>query len=461
MKQFFYPSAYLGALACIFVGAAGFLLLRFLPPSAHAVWVLPLLSLMIGFLLLIKLRHLEHALFACLAIFACVWGLSHFVWPRSQTQLLFTAPEGRAGLHASGVRVPDSYRSPPFHQPRSLYVPAGTRIEVFRSGLKGVRWLAFSSKGDLFASLPRAGEVVRLVDDDRDGYAEQVLVVASDLDRPHGLAFDGSDLVVAGESTLYRLPGASERAVPPVEVISRDMPAEGGHWTRSVVVGPERSLLVAAGSSCNACEESDARRASVRIFPPEGGHGEPFASGLRNSVGLVRHPDNGDLWGSDNGRDMLGDDLPADELNLIRQGLNYGWPFCYGEQQPDPQLGDAKLCADTVPPEVSIPAHSAPLGLVFGTQLRADKQLQDSLLVAYHGSWNRSQPTGYKIVAIPFENGRPNGGPFDVVTGWLEDGSAWGRPVALAVDPHGSLFVSDDRAGAVYRITFGDPERSR
>jgi len=460
MKSFYHSGVYLGAVLCITAGAVGFILLRFLPPSAYAAWILPLLSLLFGFLLLLKLHQLDHALLVSVLVFAAVWVVSQLIWPRTQAPAAPPLVDNQISMSKVDINCPPGFRAPPFNQPRALNAPTGTRVSVFRSGLEGVRWLAFSPKGELFASRPRAGEVVRLIDDDRDGYAEQLQLIASGLDKPHGLAFDGPDLIVAGETTLYRLVNASGPALPEIKELSRDIPGGGGHWTRSVVLDDQRRIYVSIGSSCNACQESDARRASVRVFPPEGGQGKPFAVGLRNTVGLAWRPGSSDLWGSDNGRDMLGDDLPADEINLIRDGLDYGWPFCHGEDLPDPRLGSTERCDVSEPPAVPLPAHSAPLGIEFGQQLKATRSIQSALLVAYHGSWNRSEPTGYKVVGIPFDNGNPSGSPFDLVSGWLSQGNAWGRPVSLAVGPRGELMVSDDRAAAIYRIEFPADKRS-
>ncbi|HKL49009.1 MAG TPA: PQQ-dependent sugar dehydrogenase, partial [Desulfuromonadales bacterium] len=192
-------------------------------------------------------------------------------------------------------------------------------------------------------------------------------------------------------------------------------------------------------------------------FGPGEKEAEIFARGLRNSVGLALHPDTGELWGSDNGRDMLGDDLPPEEINLIRKGSDYGWPYCYGNRTPDPKYDRPDRCKDTTPPQVTMQAHSAPLGIAFGKGLNFPETFQKMLFVGFHGSWNRSVPTGYKLVGIPFEEGRPVGGPVDIISGWLEGRTAWGRPVGPLVGPDGALYLSDDRTGAVYRIWF--PER--
>jgi len=454
MRSFFHVLVCLGSLACIVSGAAGFVLLRFLPPALYAAWFLPLLALLAGFFILLREVGFRHGTGAVLVIFLVIEAGSHFVWPRGVVPVSTTSSVTPGYLQRVKVSAPLKYRSGVFLQDRYLSVPPGTTVSLFRGGLEGVRWIAFGPKGGLYASLPRAGEVVRLVDDDGDGYAEILQIIASGLDQPHGLAFDGSDLLVAGESTLYRLHDVERSAVVTAEVISRDLPGGGGHWTRSVAVDGKRNIFVSAGSSCNACEESDPRRASIRMFAPQGGEGEPFANGLRNSVGITFHPRTGELWGADNGRDMLGDDLPPEEINLLRAGNDYGWPYCYGDRLPDPQLGSPQRCGQTTPPAVTLPAHLAPLGILFGSELKATEEVRDALLVASHGCWNRSTPAGYKILAVPFAEGRPAGVPRDLVSGWLVDGKAWGRPVALATGPDGALYVSDDRAGAIYRVMF-------
>jgi glucose/arabinose dehydrogenase len=301
--------------------------------------------------------------------------------------------------------------------------------------------------------VPREGRILVLPDENGDGVADRTVVYASGLGRPHGLAFHGPDLFVAAIARLLLLRDEDgDLRADVTKIISSDIPGTGGHWTRSVVVGPDEMLYVSAGSSCNACVEEDPRRAAVLRFPLSGGRAEIFASGLRNSVGLSFHPRTGELWGSDNGRDHLGDELPPEEINRIRKEGDYGWPFCHGRRIPDSDLGSTERCLNTIPPEVEMPAHSAPLGIAFGNDLNFPEPYREMLYVALHGSWNRSVPTGYKLVGIPFQDGRPVGPAVDIVSGWLQGGSAWGRPVDPVVGADGALYLSDDRSGAIYRI---------
>ncbi|MBI5345324.1 MAG: PQQ-dependent sugar dehydrogenase, partial [Deltaproteobacteria bacterium] len=280
--------------------------------------------------------------------------------------------------------------------------------------------------------------------------ADSKVIFASDLNKPHGIAFIGAEAIVAETGGLVLLKDTDNDLKADVrKVISRDLPEGGGHWTRTVAAGSDGYLYVSAGSSCNACEEKDPRRAAVLRFKPQGGQAEVFAKGLRNSVGIAFEPDTKELWGVDNGADWLGENLPPEELNRIVKGGDYGWPYCYGDNIPDPDMGT------TLPPAVKMQAHSAPLGMAFGYNLKFPQPYRDVLFVAFHGSWNRLAPTGYKLIGIPFKNGRPDGEPFDFITGWMRGGVAWGRPVGLLVGGDGALYLSDDYAGAVYRITYG------
>lgn len=362
-----------------------------------------------------------------------------------------------ATREAKIVTVPDKYRQDPFREKRFLMAPPGFQISLFAAGLGKARFMAIGPAGDIYLSVTQEGRILILPDRNKDGVADRVEVFADGLDRPHGLVFRGNELVVAENGRLISLVNTNDDPRADVKtVLSKDIPGGGGHATRTVVQGADGNLYVAAGSSCNVCIEQDPRRAAVMRFPKQGGKGAIHARGLRNSVGLAVHPVTGELWGVDNGRDMLGDDVPPEELNLIVQGADYGWPYCYGNALPDPQFGTQQRCANTRPPAVALQAHSAPLGLAFGQGLAFSEEYQQTLFVALHGSWNRSEPSGYKLVGIAFEAGKPQGAPFDIISGWLVDGEPWGRPVAPLVGADGALYVSDDYAGAVYRITYQD-----
>ncbi|MBI2941507.1 MAG: PQQ-dependent sugar dehydrogenase [Chloroflexi bacterium] len=348
-----------------------------------------------------------------------------------------------------------------FGQQQRLTVPAGFRVGIFAAGLGQSRFMAYSDKGILFLSVPRTGQVLALPDRDGDGVADTVLTVADGLNLPHGLAFaaDGS-LYVAETNRVVRLSldPETQRATRQ-ETIVPSLPAGAGHWTRTIGFGPDGKLYVSIGSSCNACIEREPFRAAIVQYNPDGSGGRLFAQGLRNSVGFVWHPRTGEIWATDNGRDLLGDDLPAEEVNIVRDGKHYGWPRCNGDRVDDLQYGQPGFCAGTEPPVVQMQAHSAPLGLAFYTGTRFPPEYHGDLFVAFHGSWNRSEKTGYKLVRIPMRSETARGGKpgvaEDFVAGWLRpDQSVWGRPVQPIVAPDGSVLLSDDSTGIVYRIWY-------
>lgn len=424
-------------------------------PSADPVaFLVPVGLLLLGGLALARCwgRPWLLACVGCAAIF--ILAFSGPIWSGYDHSPTGTTAPGESASGRAPLRVPDPFRGLGVPKGKTLSLAPGLSIAVFAAGLERPRMLAFSPDGNLYVSLPRAGRVVVLPDRNKDAVADEVRTFASDLDLPHGLAFAGKDLIVAENGCLVRLPDRDGNlAADRVEELSKDLPAGGGHRTRSVAVGPQGDFFVSAGSSCNVCIEKDPRRAAIMRIGPDGGEAEIFARGLRNSVGLAFHPETGELWASDNGRDWLGDDLPPEEVNRIVAGGDYGWPFCYGKRIPDPDFGSPDRCRNTLPPEVEMPAHSAPLGIAFGHGLDFPDRYRSMLYVAFHGSWNRSAPTGYKLIGIPFRDGRPSGPPEDIVSGWLQGRSAWGRPVAPAVGPDGALYLSDDRAGVIYRIS--------
>lgn len=362
------------------------------------------------------------------------------------------APVEPRPLRQMPLVVPERYRVGAFATPRTLEIRHGLAIGVFAAGLRGPRKLAVSPDGVLFVSAMAGGQVVALPDRDRDGVADELVVFASGLQQPHGLAFVGRTLYVAESGRVLRYTDDDGDLRPEhADVVIGDLPAGGGHATRTLAFGPDGWLYVSIGSTCNVCIESDARRAAVVRYRPDGTGGELFARGLRNTVGLAFHPRTGELWGVDNGRDWLGDDWPPEELNRILPGRHYGWPYCHGDRVPDPEFGDPAFCAQTEPPAVQMPAHAAPLGLAFLHDAVVPPEYRQDILVAFHGSWNRSVPTGYKLVRVAL--GDP---PLveDFARGWLVGTQAWGRPVDVVVGPDGALYATDDRAGAVYRIVW-------
>lgn len=353
------------------------------------------------------------------------------------------------------LEVHDDDAVGPLATERWLAVPAGFGVRVFAARLGAPRFMASDANGVLHVSVPGSGRVLALPDRDGDGLADGPVVVAEGLDRPHGLAFHDGWLYVAENGRVIRLADDDgDLRADRSELVTEDLPAGGGHWTRTLGFGPDGALYVSAGSSCNVCVEADPRRAAISRFEPNGSGGQRFATGLRNSVGFVWHPETGELWATDNGRDWLGDDLPPEELNRIVEGADYGWPRCYGDRAPDPDLGAGADCSATEPPAVQLPAHVAPLGLAFLHDASVPAAFQDDLLIALHGSWNRSQPDGYRVVRVAFADGQPTGAVADFAAGWLEAGGFWGRPVQPIVGPDGHVYLSDDHLGVIYRFEY-------
>lgn len=332
----------------------------------------------------------------------------------------------------------------------ALRLPPGFKITVFAERLQGVRYMALGPANAVYASQPGSGLIVKLTDANHDGVADSVVTIASGLKGPFGIAFRGDTMYVAEERELVRFdPGARE----PVSLLR--LPS-GGHSTRTIVFGPDGNLYLAVGSSCNLCDERDSLRAAVTELNPGAASGHIFARGLRNTVGMAFNPKTGELWGGNNDRDNLGDDVPPEHINIIKDGRNYGWPECYLPGKPNPEYGSAN-CANVEPPAIVVQAHSAPLGLTFYTGTQFPREYRGDAFVTLHGSWNRSIPTGAKVVRVEVDSsGRRAVGVEDFIVGWQRpDGSRWGRPVGLLVLPDGSLLVSDDYGGKIWRVTYG------
>jgi glucose/arabinose dehydrogenase len=323
-----------------------------------------------------------------------------------------------------------------------LVVPDGYTASVFAEGLAGPRFMAVSPDGVLFVAERGADRVVAMPDRDGDGRADEIVEVGTGFDSAHDVAFDADGrLLVAGETTLYRvtLDGLQETDR---EVLVDDIPP-GGHSTRTVVEIPDGNLLLSIGSSCNVCEEEDARRATVQLVSD--GDMRPYMVGLRNAVGLWLDPATGRVWATNMGRDQLGDDLPPETMYEVVEGTDAGWPRCHAGTLHDPDFGDAAVaCDDVAVPAATFPAHTAPLALV---------GWRDHLFVALHGSWNSSVKVGYAVWWMPWD-GQPIGDPVPFATGFLPEGggNALGRPAGLAVGADGALYISDDKAGFIYRV---------
>lgn len=330
-----------------------------------------------------------------------------------------------------------------------LYVPKGFTVNLFAQGVGGVRFLAVGPGGVVYATLSGSGTIVRFVDANADGTAESSVPVLTGLNDPSGIAFRGDTLYFSEETAVKRLdPGAAA----PVTVVS-GLPGGGNHTTRTFAFGPDNLLYVAVGSSCNLCTDA-LPRAAVTRYNLNGSGAHTFATGLRNSVGLAFNPTTGELWANNNDRDYLGDDLPPEHLNILKDGKWYGWPQCYLPGKANSDQYPGADCSGVEPPALTVQAHSAPLGLAFYTGTAFPAEYRGDAFMTYHGSWNRSQKTGYKVVRVHVQNGRPTSVE-DFATGWLAGQSEWGRPVSVAVAADGALLVSDDAGGRIWRITYG------
>ncbi|NUO65611.1 MAG: sorbosone dehydrogenase family protein, partial [Gemmatimonadaceae bacterium] len=310
-----------------------------------------------------------------------------------------------------------------------LRAPEGLEVDYFAKNTGSVRFMVLGPDGAVYASRPGEGDIIRLADTNCDGTADEITSVLTGLNRPHGMAFLRDSFYVAETGALLAFavgpngrPGGTPRRVT-------TMASGGGHWTRTVIVGPDSLLYVSVGSRCNICEGDVPQRAVV-LQVQKSGATRPFAIGLRNAVGLAVNPVTREIWATTHERDNLGDDVPPEEIDILKDGADYGWPYCWGDRQPNPEYKDAKRCASTIPPALMMQAHSAPLGITFlrgATQLRSE--YRGDALVAFHGSWNRSAPTGAKVVRVRIANGRPVSYE-DFVTGWQDArGNRWGRPV--------------------------------
>lgn len=338
--------------------------------------------------------------------------------------------------------------------PFPLNVTNGYQVSLFASDVSGARDEQFTPGGTLLVSSPSTGSVFALPDKDNDGIADRAQTVLSGLNHPHGLAFYRGKLFIAEVDRVARYiwDETSKRAT--LDKILFSLPENGDHNNRTLAFDDKGNLYVSVGSTCNICHESDQRDATVMISNADGDNPRIFATGLRNAAFLAINLSSGALWVTEMGRDYLGDNAPPDEINIVKQGNNYGWPYCYGNQMLDQSFGGQSqaYCQKTAAPIYAIPAHSAPLGLAFIPSSFSQHE-QGNLLVAYHGSWNRSIPTGYKVVMMHV-SGDTITGVSDFLTGFLQDsGTVLGRPVDLVFDTKGRLFISDDKTGNIYLVT--------
>ena len=335
--------------------------------------------------------------------------------------------------------------------PFSVALPNDYKIGVFAKDVAGARDLEFAPGGTLIVSQKEEGKVVALPDIDHNGKADRSIVLLKNLKNPHGLAFREGKLFVAEETkvTRYLYDEAHQSVTLDKKIL--DLPKGGLHTTRSLLFDNSGKLYISIGSTCNVCAEKNSMLASVITTDSDGNSPKVYSSGLRNAVFLALNK-SGQIYVTEMGRDNLGDNIPPDEINILRENGNYGWPYCYGNNITDTTFSKTRsqFCEDsTLEPYFNFPAHSAPLGITFIDSPQLPYDWQGDLLVSFHGSWDRSTKTGYKVVRIATKGTRIMS---DFLTGFLDGNNATGRPVDIAFDREGSLFISDDKANSVYKI---------
>lgn len=334
-------------------------------------------------------------------------------------------------------------------------LPPGFSIESYAE-VPNARALTLGSNGTVFVSNSRGDSVFAIVPGPNN--VNRVVEIDDGLKAPNGISYHDGDLYVAESSRVrvYRDIDSNLYTWPASETLDIDLPSKSRHSYRYIGFGPDNKLYITIGAPCNVCDEDGFGR--IIRMNPDGSDRETFALGIRNSVGLTWHPDTGDLWFTDNGRDMLGDDLPPDELNHApSKGLHFGYPFCHGGEILDPEFGDGKNCNDYTSPAQKLGPHVASLGVKFYTGTMFPEEYRGQILIAEHGSWNRSKKTGYRISIVRMDDGQP--ASYDVFAdGWVQGQETKGRPVDLLVLDDGSLLVSDDSNGLVYRISYKDAQ---
>lgn len=339
-----------------------------------------------------------------------------------------------------------------------IKLPAGFQISVYAKELSTPRFMTIGPNGVLLVANRADNSIIALPSGTSPAQAGTPRVIARGLNDPTSLVMHNGYLYVGEGSSIARMALGNDLKTGPIQRIITDLPLGGQHSTRTVLIGPDNHIYVSIGSDCNVCIEQDPHRAAVWAYNMDGSQGHLFAKGLRNAVGMAINPWTQHIWVDVNGRDLLGDNIPPETVYELTDQGDYGWPRCHAGNIRDPQFGQAaNACQGVQQPLVKMQAHSAPLGMDFypvnATQFPTT--YRNSLYIAFHGSWNRTARTGYKVVRIPLNNGKVAGPPEDFITGWLSgDGSVSGRPTGVTFAPDGTLFVSDDNDGTIYHIWY-------
>ena len=336
-----------------------------------------------------------------------------------------------------------------------LSLPPGFRIDVYAADVPGARELALGAKGTVFVGSRDKGSVYALVDADHDQRAERVVVIARKLEQPSGVAFRDGDLYVGAISRILRFRDIESHLddPPKPELVTDKLPGETHHGWKFIAFGPDGRLYVPIGAPCTICDKGR-DYAKLISMKPDGSDWQDVAYGIRNTVGFDWQPGTSALWFTDNGRDMLGDNLPSDELNRVtKPGEHFGYPYCHQGDTLDPEFGKGKSCSDYTPPVLKLGAHVASIGMRFYTGSMFPAEYRNAIIIAQHGSWNRSRKSGYRVMAVRLDGDRVQSYE-PLIDGFQRDERVSGRPADVLVMPDGALLVADDYAGAVYRVSY-------
>ena len=339
-----------------------------------------------------------------------------------------------------------------------LNLPDGFKISLYAEGIDNARSMAMGDDGTLFVGNRRGKRVYAIQDTDGDYKADNIIVLDTTFQVPNGIAFRDGSLYVAEVNRLLRFDNIEANLNNPPEpvVVYDDYPTEFHHGWKYIAFGPDGKLYVPVGAPCNICESEDERFASITRMDPDGTNREIYARGVRNTVGFTWHPESGELWFTDNGRDMMGDDIPPCELNRVTEpGQHFGYPYCHGGTIKDPEFGEKFPCDDFIPPAQNLGPHTAPLGIKFYTGNMFPEEYRGHAFIAEHGSWNRSSKIGYRITLVKVEDNQAVSYE-TFLDGWLDEPSqeVFGRPVDLLQLDDGSLLISDDYGNAIYRVSY-------
>lgn len=356
----------------------------------------------------------------------------------------------------SAYNPPERAKDPEI-QLEKIDLPKGFKIEVFAENIDDARSMEVGKDGIIFVGNRRGDKVYAVVDEDNDYKADKKYVIVEGLNMPNGIALKGDDLYVAEVNRILKFSDIynTYKNSPDYEVIYDEYPTDRHHGWKYIAFGPEGKLYVPVGAPCNICAPEEIY-ASITRMDPDGSNMEIFAHGIRNTVGFAWHPETENLWFTDNGRDKMGDNRPPDELNKITEkGMHFGYPYCHGKNISDPKYGDRKDCDQFTPPQKELGPHVAALGMIFYTGDMFPEEYRNQILLAEHGSWNRSEKIGYRLQLVTLENNEAKKYK-TFAKGWLQGDDVWGRPVDIKQLPDGSILVSDDYANAIYRITYNE-----